>query len=71
MKPGPKFYEWERKGVPIRLECGAPDAKPLILFSILSIHSFHRVAYTTRLDTKGTGKNIPSPLGWLRLRPKP
>jgi len=25
MKPGPKFYEWERKGVPIRLEIGPRD----------------------------------------------
>mmetsp|Transcript_33399 Transcript_33399/g.67777 ORF Transcript_33399/g.67777 Transcript_33399/m.67777 type:complete len:460 (-) Transcript_33399:152-1531(-) len=25
MKPGPKFYEWERKGVPLRLEVGPRD----------------------------------------------
>jgi prolyl-tRNA synthetase len=25
MKPGPKFYEWERKGVPIRIEVGPKD----------------------------------------------
>jgi len=25
MKPGPKFYEWERKGVPLRIECGPRD----------------------------------------------
>lgn len=25
MKPGPKFYEWERKGVPLRVEIGPKD----------------------------------------------
>jgi prolyl-tRNA synthetase len=25
MKPGPKYYEWERKGVPIRIEIGPKD----------------------------------------------
>jgi prolyl-tRNA synthetase len=25
MKPGRKFYEWERRGVPIRMECGPRD----------------------------------------------
>jgi prolyl-tRNA synthetase len=25
MKPGPKFYEWERKGVPVRIEVGPKD----------------------------------------------
>jgi prolyl-tRNA synthetase len=25
MKPGPKYYEWERKGVPVRIEIGPRD----------------------------------------------
>ena len=25
MKPGAKFFEWERRGVPLRLELGARD----------------------------------------------
>jgi prolyl-tRNA synthetase len=25
LKPGPKFYEWERKGVPVRVEIGPKD----------------------------------------------
>jgi prolyl-tRNA synthetase len=25
LKPGPKFYEWERKGVPVRVEIGPRD----------------------------------------------
>jgi prolyl-tRNA synthetase len=27
MKPGPKFYEWEKKGVPLRIECGPRDVE--------------------------------------------
>jgi len=27
LKPGPKFFEWEKKGVPIRLELGPRDLK--------------------------------------------
>lgn len=26
-RPGPKFYEWERKGIPLRLEIGPRDVK--------------------------------------------
>ena len=25
LKPGPKFFEWEKKGVPLRIECGPRD----------------------------------------------
>ena len=27
MKPGPKFFEWEKKGVPLRIECGPRDVE--------------------------------------------
>ena len=27
MRPGPKFFEWEKKGVPLRIEIGPRDAK--------------------------------------------
>ncbi|MGH7445137.1 MAG: proline--tRNA ligase [Longimicrobiales bacterium] len=27
LKPGPKFYEWERKGVPLRIEIGPKDVQ--------------------------------------------
>merc|ERR1719502_2232524 len=27
LKPGNKFYEWERKGVPLRIECGPRDVE--------------------------------------------
>jgi prolyl-tRNA synthetase len=33
MKPGPKYYEWERKGVPLRLEIGPRDVKQGSVFA--------------------------------------
>ncbi|MGC6506985.1 MAG: proline--tRNA ligase [Myxococcota bacterium] len=33
MKPGNKYYEWERKGVPLRLEIGPRDVKNNSVFS--------------------------------------
>jgi prolyl-tRNA synthetase len=35
MKPGPKFYEWERKGVPIRIEIGPKDVAQQQLTMVL------------------------------------
>jgi len=38
MKPGPKFYDWERKGVPLRIEVGPRDvdAGQMVLASRIS-----------------------------------
>ncbi|CAN8064203.1 unnamed protein product [Agarophyton chilense] len=33
MRPGAKYYEWERKGVPLRMEIGPKDAKKEAVFS--------------------------------------
>lgn len=33
VKPGAKYYEWERKGVPLRMEIGPRDAKKNAVFS--------------------------------------
>ena len=33
MKPGAKYYEWERKGVPLRLEIGPRDVKQASVFA--------------------------------------
>jgi prolyl-tRNA synthetase len=33
IKPGAKYYEWERKGVPLRLEIGARDVENNSVFS--------------------------------------
>lgn len=40
LRPGPKFFEWERKGVPLRVEIGPRDTKnrELVLVSRLSRH---------------------------------
>jgi prolyl-tRNA synthetase len=37
MKPGPKYYEWERKGVPIRIEIGPRDIEKEQLMLVLRI----------------------------------
>jgi prolyl-tRNA synthetase len=39
MKPGPKFYEWERKGVPVRIEVGPKDIAKQSLMLV------HRVTF--------------------------
>lgn len=33
MRPGAKYYEWERKGVPLRLEIGPKDAAKGVVFA--------------------------------------
>jgi prolyl-tRNA synthetase len=35
MKPGPKYYEWERKGVPVRIEIGPRDVAQQQLMVVL------------------------------------
>jgi prolyl-tRNA synthetase len=37
MKPGPKYYEWERKGVPIRVEIGPKDIAKGQLMLVLRV----------------------------------
>jgi prolyl-tRNA synthetase len=37
LKPGPKFYEWERKGVPTRIEVGPKD---IARESLVLVHRF-------------------------------
>ncbi len=41
LKPGPKFYEWERKGVPLRIEIGPRDVQA------------GQVTVVTRVDVAG------------------
>jgi prolyl-tRNA synthetase len=39
LKPGPKFYEWERKGVPVRIEVGPKDiAKQQLMIVTRVVH---------------------------------
>ncbi|HEU5210223.1 MAG TPA: proline--tRNA ligase [Longimicrobiales bacterium] len=44
LKPGPKFYEWERKGVPLRVEIGPRDvdAQQLTLVMRLELEGIPR-----------------------------
>ena len=35
MKPGPKYYEWERKGVPMRIEIGPRDVAAQKLMTVM------------------------------------
>jgi prolyl-tRNA synthetase len=37
LKPGPKYYEWERKGVPIRIEIGPKDIAKGQLMLVLRV----------------------------------
>ncbi len=37
MKPGPKYYEWERKGVPIRIEIGPRDVAASKLMVVMRV----------------------------------
>ena len=43
MRPGAKFYEWERKGVPMRIELGPKDLEK------------GQICVKMRVDTKGVG----------------
>jgi prolyl-tRNA synthetase len=37
MKPGPKYYEWERKGVPMRIEIGPRDVAASKLMLVMRV----------------------------------
>ena len=37
MKPGPKYYEWERKGVPVRIEIGPRDVAASKLMVVMRV----------------------------------
>ena len=53
MKPGAKYYEWERKGVPLRLELGPRDLESKTVMSKM------RVA---ELDERGRPKKVSIPM---------
>ena len=56
MKPGAKYYEWERKGVPIRLELGPRDLEQQAVMSKMRL---------AELDERGRG--IKETLAWEGL----
>ncbi|MFN7146876.1 MAG: proline--tRNA ligase, partial [Myxococcota bacterium] len=56
MKPGAKYYEWERKGVPLRLEIGPRDVKQGSVFA------------ASRLGGKKEGIALDGLLGSVRAK---
>ncbi|MEM6674772.1 MAG: proline--tRNA ligase [Planctomycetota bacterium] len=56
MKPGAKYYEWERKGVPMRLELGPRDLEGKAVMSKMRL-----------AETDERGKPVKEILGWSDL----
>ncbi len=56
LRPGAKFFEWERKGVPLRLELGPRD---------LDERSVLAKVRLSEIDEKGRGKKLKLPLADL------
>ena len=56
MKPGAKYYDWERKGVPLRLELGPRDLESQSVMAKLRI-----------AETDEAGKPVKESLAWRDL----
>ncbi|MEM9382294.1 MAG: His/Gly/Thr/Pro-type tRNA ligase C-terminal domain-containing protein, partial [Planctomycetota bacterium] len=56
MKPGAKYYEWERKGVPIRLEIGPRDLEQQAVMSKMRL-----------AEKDERGRPVKEKLGWSDL----
>ena len=56
MKPGAKYYEWERKGVPIRLEIGPRDLEQQAVMSKMRL-----------AEKDERGRPVKETLGWSDL----
>jgi prolyl-tRNA synthetase len=58
MKPGPKYYEWERKGVPMRIEIGPRDvaASKLMLVNRVELEGMTR---KEAMDESAAIESIP------------
>jgi prolyl-tRNA synthetase len=59
LKPGPKFYEWERKGVPIRIEIGPRDVAAQKLTVVLRADILTDVARKETMDEAVALMTIP------------
>lgn len=51
MRPGAKYYEWERKGVPLRLEIGPKDAAKKAVFAARRIGGKKSIAVDDDFET--------------------
>ena len=60
LKPGAKYYEWERKGVPIRLEIGPRDVDQNVVMAKLRISPLEANGKPQKLSLKleGLGAQI-------------
>ena len=56
MKPGAKYYEWERKGVPIRLELGPRDLEQQAVMTKMRL-----------ADVDERGRPVKETLAWADL----
>ena len=59
LKPGPKFYEWERKGVPIRIEIGPRDVAAQKLTVVLRTDILQDVPRKESIDEAVALMTIP------------
>src|SRR5690606_18189396 len=59
LKPGPKFYEWERKGVPIRIEIGPKDVAAQKLTVVLRTDILEGVARKETMDEAVAVMTVP------------
>lgn len=61
MKPGAKYFEWERKGVPLRLELGPRDVEAQCVMAKMRL---------SELDDKGRPRKESLPMAGLAVRVK-
>jgi prolyl-tRNA synthetase len=59
LKPGPKFYEWERKGVPMRIEIGPRDVAAQKLTVVLRTEALEGVARKETIEEAVALVTIP------------
>jgi prolyl-tRNA synthetase len=59
LKPGPKFYEWERKGVPVRVEIGPRDVAAQKLTVVLRTDALAGVPRKETIDEAVALMTIP------------
>ena len=62
LKPGPKFYEWERKGVPVRIEIGPRDVAQGQVMVVMRTEVLADVARKGPLPEGALAMEIPARL---------
>jgi prolyl-tRNA synthetase len=62
LKPGPKFYEWERKGVPIRIEIGPKDVAQGHVMTVMRTEALPDVPRKSPVAEAALTSEIPARL---------